>query len=39
MVPPVAGQVQVIESGNGDSAIPVMAKANSNGIMVVSIQQ
>ena len=39
MVPPVAGQVQVIESGNGDSAVPVMAKANPNGIMVVSIQQ
>lgn len=39
MVPPVAGQVQVIESGNGDSAVPVMAKANSSGISVVSIQQ
>ena len=39
MVPPVAGQVQVIESGNGDSAVPVMARANPNGIMVVSIQQ
>jgi cell division protein FtsL len=39
MVPPVAGQVQVIESGNGDSAVPVMAKANPNGIMVVSILQ
>lgn len=39
MIPPVAGQVQVIESGNGDSAVPVMAKANPNGIMVVSMQQ
>lgn len=39
MVPPVAGQVQVIESGNSDSSAPVMAKANSNGIMVVSMQQ
>lgn len=39
MIPPVAGQVQMIESGNGDSAAPVMAKANPSGIMVVSIQQ
>jgi cell division protein FtsL len=39
MIPPVAGQVQVIESGNSDSAGPVMAKANPNGIMVVSMQQ
>lgn len=39
MIPPVAGQVQIIESGNGDNAGPVMAKANSSGIMVVSIQQ
>jgi cell division protein FtsL len=39
MVPPAAGQVQAIESGSGDSAVPVMAKANPNGIMVVSIQQ
>jgi cell division protein FtsL len=39
MIPPVAGQVQVIESGNGESAIPVMAKANPNGIMVVSMLQ
>jgi hypothetical protein len=39
MIPPIAGQVQVIESGNGDSAAPVMAKANPNGIMVVSMQQ
>ena len=39
MIPPVAGQVQVIESGNGDSAGPVMARANPNGIMVVSMQQ
>ena len=39
MVPPVAGQVRIIESGDGDSAGPVMAKANTNGIMVVSMQQ
>jgi cell division protein FtsL len=39
MVPPVAGQMQVIENGGGDSTVPVMAKANPNGIMVVSIQQ
>jgi cell division protein FtsL len=39
MIPPVAGQVHVTESGNGDSTVPVMAKANPNGIMVVSIQQ
>lgn len=39
MAPPVAGQIQVIETGNGDSAVPVMAKANPTGIMVVSIQQ
>ncbi len=39
MIPPVAGQVQIIESGNGDNAGPVMAKVNPNGIMVVSIQQ
>lgn len=39
MVPPVAGQVQLIESGSGDSAGPVMAKANPNGIMVVSMLQ
>lgn len=39
MIPPVAGQVQVIESGNGDSAGPVMARANPNGIMVVSMLQ
>jgi cell division protein FtsL len=39
MVPPVPGQVQAIESGNGDSPVPVMAKANPNGIMVVSLQQ
>jgi len=39
MIPPVVGQVQIIESGNGDSAAPVMAKANPNGIMVVSMQQ
>ena len=39
MIPPVAGQVQLIESGSGDSAGPVMAKANPNGIMVVSMLQ
>ena len=39
MIPPVAGQVQIIESGNGDNAGPVMAKANPSGIMVVSLQQ
>jgi cell division protein FtsL len=39
MVPPVAGQIQVIESGDGDSAVPVMAKANPDGIMVVSMRQ
>ena len=39
LIPPVAGQVHLIESGNGDSAGPVMAKANPNGIMVVSMQQ
>jgi hypothetical protein len=39
MMPPVAGQLQPIESGNGDSTVPVMARANSSGISVVSIQQ
>ena len=39
MIPPVAGQVQSIESGNGDTAVPVMAKANPSGILVVSVQQ
>ena|SRR5215469_14647286 len=39
MVPPAAGQVQIIETGNGDSAVPVLAKANPTGITVVSIQQ
>jgi len=39
MVSPIAGQVQIIESGDGDSAGPVLAKANPNGIMVVSMQQ
>ena len=39
MVPPAAGQVQTIESGNSDSTAPVMARANPNAIMVVSIQQ
>ena len=39
MVPPIAGQLQPIESGNGDSNVPVMAQANTNGIRVVSYQQ
>ena len=39
MVPPSAGQIFAIESGNGDSAVPVMAKANSSGITVISYQQ
>jgi cell division protein FtsL len=39
MVPPVAGQIQHIESGNGDIAVPIMARANPSGIMVVSAQQ
>jgi len=39
MVPPSAGQIYAIESGNGDTAIPVMAKANSSGITVISYQQ
>jgi len=39
MIPPVAGQLQPIETGNGDSAIPVMARVNPNGISVVSNQQ
>ena len=39
MIPPVAGQLQPIESGSGDSAVPVMARANPSGISVVSIQR
>ena len=39
MVPPSAGQLYAIESGNGDSAIPVMAKANSSGMTVISYPQ
>ena len=39
MIPPVAGQIQPIESGNGDLAVPVMARANPSGISVVSAQQ
>lgn len=39
MMPPVAGQVQSIESGNGDAATPVMARANPSGISVISVQQ
>ena len=39
MIPPVAGQIEVIESGAGDSSVPVMARANPSGIMVVSMQQ
>ena len=39
MIPPVAGQLQPIESGAGDPAVPVMAKASPSGITVVSVQQ
>lgn len=39
MIPPMAGQIQLIESGNGDPTVPVMARVNSNGISVVSVQQ
>jgi cell division protein FtsL len=39
MAPPVPGQLQPIESGSGDSAVPVLARANPSGISVVSIQQ
>lgn len=39
MVPPSAGQIYSIESGSGDSAVPVMAKANPGGITVISYQQ
>lgn len=39
MVPPSAGQIYAIESSNGDSAVPVMAKANPSGITVISYQQ
>ena len=39
MVPPSAGQIYAIESGNGDSGVPVMAKANPGGISVISYQQ
>ena len=39
MVPPSAEQIYVIESGSGDSAVPVMAKANPSGISVISYQQ
>ena len=39
MVPPSAGQIYTIESGNGDSAVPVMARANPSGITVISYQQ
>jgi hypothetical protein len=39
MVPPSAGQIYAIESGNGDSAVPVMAKASPSGITVISYQQ
>ncbi len=39
MIPPVAGQLQPIESGSGDPAVPVMARANPSGISVVSTQQ
>jgi cell division protein FtsL len=39
MISPVAGQLQPIESGNGDIAVPVMAQAKTSGISVVSVQQ
>ena len=39
MIPPVAGQLQPMDSGNGDPNAPVMARANSSGISVVSVQQ
>jgi cell division protein FtsL len=39
MIAPVPGQLQPIESGNGDSSVPVVAQANTNGIRVVSFQQ
>ena len=39
MIPPVAGQLQPIESGNIDNNMPVMARATSSGISVVSFQQ
>ena len=39
MMPPVPGQVQSIESGSGDVAVPVMARANTSGISVISSQQ
>ena len=39
MIPPVAGQVQQIESGDGDTAVPVMARANPSGISVITVQQ
>jgi len=39
MMPPVPGQVQAIESGNGEPAVPVMARANPSGISVISVQQ
>ena len=39
MVPPAAGQIYSIESGNGDSTAPVMAKVNPSGITVISYQQ
>jgi cell division protein FtsL len=39
MIPPVAGQLQPIESSNSDPTTPVMARVNSSGITVVSFQQ
>jgi cell division protein FtsL len=39
MLPPSAGQIYAIETGNGDNAVPVMAKANISGITVISYQQ
>lgn len=39
MIPPVAGQMQPIESGTSDPAVPVVAQINPGRISVVSIQQ
>jgi len=39
MAPPIAGQLQPIESGNGDADVPILARMNSSGISVVSVQQ
>lgn len=39
MIPPIAGQLQPIESSSGDPTTPVMAKATTSGISVVSVLQ